>query len=303
MTEKIKSRLPVVICDPGCRDKRGHHYEFNNFLETIMEVSDCYTNIHSTIDEYHKIFYHSPYSIVPEKHKQIYRGQIEEDAKTIAALSNSTLCLIHSVSRDFIVELSRQEQIRPENIVLLFPAADALNFLPGSNFQNIVVDKWYEPISKDEFKFCFFPRNEIWFQSRNFTLNKGTAILPGTRRKEKCVEAFLDFCERNCLAPVFTEQALDIADYVRQISQAEYVWCGFAEAFKYKPSNTVYDAAVLKKNIIISKNTKPQVENLNIYDIKNTDYGYYICTVNRDAPKVDFSNDYFISTLKKFAMF
>ena len=106
MTEKIKPRLPVVICDPGCRDKRGHHYEFNNCLQEEIEISECLTNIHSKVREYKKVFYHSlVYSIVPTEQQHIYHEQINTDAAVIADLSLNVICIVQQASELLIKSL------------------------------------------------------------------------------------------------------------------------------------------------------------------------------------------------------
>ena len=124
MTAKIKPRLPVVICDPGCRDKRGHHYEFNNFLQEEIEISECLTNIHSLIPEYKQIFFHSPYSMVPPEMKSVYVDQMNEDAKTIANITHGKICILHSVTSQFLEVLTIQPNLDINNLIVLFPAVD-----------------------------------------------------------------------------------------------------------------------------------------------------------------------------------
>ena len=274
MQKKIKPRLPVILCDPGCRDKRGHHYEFNTFLSEICSIEECHTNIHSLIKEYKKAFYHSPYSIVPSKHKHIYLQQIEKDAQTIARLSHKYICILHSVSGLFLDHICKQEQINTANLIVLFPASDGVNVAVNSSIENIILDDWYKHQSITNCEYASFPRRKIWFKPTEVMMKENMAILAGALRKSKLQNS--SSCSSQNFIAKTMEQRVSTERFIFQILSAEYLWCGFGHEFENKPSNTVNDGIFLNKKLIASHWTKSQIERTGRYQIAKNSGDYLI---------------------------
>ena len=254
MTEKIKPRLPVVICDPGCRDKRGHHYEFNNFLQEEIEISECLTNIHSKVPEYNKVFYHSPYSIVPAEHKQTYQEQIAADAALIAELSSNKICIIQRASLLLIQALHTLGQCFWENIVIPFPQSSEPGLAEIKPKLQICYDRWFKPSFGSTKPYFYFPRSKAWFlkkDHRNFV--EKSILFAGSRREEKAFSAFLEFSERANLAPAITGHYEQQSEYIQKLLNCEYLWCGYEDIFQSKPSNTLLDGVCIQKTMIISE--------------------------------------------------
>lgn len=257
MTEKIKPRLPVVICDPGCRDKRGHHYEFNNFLQEEIEISECLTNIHSKVREYKKVFYHSPYSIVPTEQQHIYHEQINTDAAVIADLSLKNICIVQQASELLIKSLKVEKSVIWENIIFPFPY---LKRIPDTHLNPIVhccFDRWFKPTAKSKECFFYFPRSRTWFENdMRIEPAKNTLLFIGSKRREKSYKNFVEFAGVQNLTPVSLPSYCDQRLYIDSILRAEYVWCGYDEAFQNKPSNTLLDAFSVSRKMIVSDYVK-----------------------------------------------
>lgn len=253
MNGKIKPRLPVVICDPGCRDKRGHHYEFNNFLQEEIEISECLTNIHSKVAEYNKVFYHSPYSIVPAEHKQTYREQIAADAALIAELSSNKICIVQHASSLLIQALHTTSQCYWENIVIPFPQSPASGVAEIEPKLQICYDRWYKPAFGTKRIYFYFPRSKAWFFKNNHRdFVEKSILFAGSKREEKAFSAFLEFAETARLSPTVTGHYEQQADYIEKLLNCEYLWCGYEDIFQTKPSNTLLDGVCIQKPMIIS---------------------------------------------------
>ena len=254
MVEKVKPRIPVIVCDPGCRDKRGHHYEFNNFLQEEIEISECLTNIHSKIPEYKKVFYHSPYSIVPAEHKQIYQEQIAADAALIAELSSNKICIIQHASRLLIQALHKQRQCSWENIVIPFPKSPASGLSEIEPKFQICYDRWFKPTFGSAKPYFYFPRSRVWFERRPITdVDENTILFLGSKREEKLFEAFVAYAKsENLIAKTMPAYSAREA-YIESIFKAEFIWCGYGDAFAHKPSNTLLDGVCAQKTMILSK--------------------------------------------------
>lgn len=255
MNVKIKPRLPVVICDPGCRDKRGHHYEFNNFLQEEIEVSECLTNIHSKVPEYNKVFYHSPYSIVPAEHKQTYQEQIAADAALIAELSSNKICIIQHASPLLIQALHTLGRCCWENIIIPFPQSPASGLTEIEPQLQICYDRWFKPAFGSSKPYFYFPRSRVWFEEfRIANVEENTILFLGSKRAEKSFDSFIKYARDENLIAKTIPSYCQRETYIENISKAEFIWCGYGNEFLNKPSNTMLDGICAEKRLVCSKN-------------------------------------------------
>ena len=250
MTAKIKPRLPVVICDPGCRDKRGHHYEFNNFLQEEIEISECLTNIHSLIPEYKQIFYHSPYSMVPPEMKSVYVDQMNEDAKTIANITHGKICILHSVTSQFLEVLTIQPNLDINNLIVLFPAVDDGSINCLKKLKHAWLDEWYRDSKIVGAKYSQFPRLSKWQNQVSGRVIPQTIFFAGAKRAEKRFSDFLNYAGQHNLLAISNESYVDTEKYISQMTTAEFIWLAYEDTFQFKPSNTFLDAIFCKKKIV-----------------------------------------------------
>ena len=163
MTEKIKPRLPVVICDPGCRDKRGHHYEFKtSFKKKLKSLNASQTSTQKYLNI--KVFYHSPYSIVPADINKLTKNKSRLMA-LIAGLSSHKICIIQHASPLLIQALHTIGQCCWENIVIPFPQSPASDLAEIEPKLQICYDRWFKPAFGATKPYFYFPRSRFGLRS------------------------------------------------------------------------------------------------------------------------------------------